>query len=463
MKPTAKIRDTIFIGHANPEDNEFTLWLYGKLKNEGYSVECDLTWLKGGEADYWQVLQDVLENKTCKYLLVLSKDTFTKQGVIDEWEQTKVIGRRLKLSDFVMVLKIDDVNFDVRIGVNVKNHFRFDESWAKALKKLLFKLHNDNVPRNEKRPLSVDDWIKNRYSTDSYIYKRYEVLYSNWLAIINTPKRYYVYEYSNANQVEAVLDEIHEYPAVKHDKYLITFLSDVPSFSREHGFDIPYSKRTIVDSVSIFNNIDYTDFPVLADRKRFFVRLLNVAFEMFVESLGLASVIMSGNKKCYLYLDNQLVGNKVHFEYEGKQTWKQLVGTFYKAKWHYGMSCKAMLYPQLCYVMNAHLLFSDEGKKIWNDSKKLHRARRSKGKAFFNADWRMLMLAFLNSLADEGNEIHIPLTPKYTLKLSSCTMMFESTWGFDDPKQYARLVPLDYYDNSADEAGKEENDECEDE
>jgi len=54
------IRDTIFIGHATPDDNEFTLWLQSKLKNEGYNCECDLSLLLGGEADYWKNLQEFL-------------------------------------------------------------------------------------------------------------------------------------------------------------------------------------------------------------------------------------------------------------------------------------------------------------------------------------------------------------------------------------------------------------------
>ena len=36
-------RDTLLLSHANPEDNEFTLWLALQLANEGYRVWCDLT------------------------------------------------------------------------------------------------------------------------------------------------------------------------------------------------------------------------------------------------------------------------------------------------------------------------------------------------------------------------------------------------------------------------------------
>lgn len=41
-------RDTVFISHAYPEDNQFTLWLALRLAREGYPVWCDLTKLLGG-------------------------------------------------------------------------------------------------------------------------------------------------------------------------------------------------------------------------------------------------------------------------------------------------------------------------------------------------------------------------------------------------------------------------------
>ena len=41
--PATSQRDTLLLSHANPEDNEFTLWLAFQLANEGYRVLCDLT------------------------------------------------------------------------------------------------------------------------------------------------------------------------------------------------------------------------------------------------------------------------------------------------------------------------------------------------------------------------------------------------------------------------------------
>ncbi len=45
-------RDAIFISHATPEDNAFTLWLGGRLTALGYRVFADVLRLKGG--DDWE-------------------------------------------------------------------------------------------------------------------------------------------------------------------------------------------------------------------------------------------------------------------------------------------------------------------------------------------------------------------------------------------------------------------------
>ena len=133
-------RDTIFIGHATPEDNEFTTWLQSKLINEGYKCECDLTFLLGGEADYWQNLQDFLTNNTAKYILVVSKDTFNKQGVLDEWEHCRSLERQFNLTDFIIPVKIDSSPYNARIGLNRRNIIPFEEFWGTGLKRLLKKL-----------------------------------------------------------------------------------------------------------------------------------------------------------------------------------------------------------------------------------------------------------------------------------------------------------------------------------
>ena len=223
------MRETIFIGHANPEDNEFTLWLYNKLSNEGYKVACDLFDLTGGEADFWKTLQDILENKSIKYLLVFSKKTFTKQGVIDEWEQVRSIGKREGIENFVCLLKIDDVPFDQRIGTVTMNQFRFDKSWANGLRNLTKRLHLDNVPKDKSR-LSINNWLKNRFtSSNAGLIERKEKHHTNWLEIVGLPEKLWIYSYSNSSQAEAIQNEVDEFPIIRHDNHLLTFIPSLPT------------------------------------------------------------------------------------------------------------------------------------------------------------------------------------------------------------------------------------------
>jgi hypothetical protein len=46
-RPTVN-RDTIFVSHANPEDNTFALWLALRLEELGFKVWCELTNLPYG-------------------------------------------------------------------------------------------------------------------------------------------------------------------------------------------------------------------------------------------------------------------------------------------------------------------------------------------------------------------------------------------------------------------------------
>jgi hypothetical protein len=60
-------REALFISHANPEDNAFTLWLGAKLTAVGYEVFADVLRLRGGQ-DWERILEDALRNKAAKFL-----------------------------------------------------------------------------------------------------------------------------------------------------------------------------------------------------------------------------------------------------------------------------------------------------------------------------------------------------------------------------------------------------------
>ena len=73
-------RDVVFISHANPEDNAFTVWLESRLTAAGYAVWADVLGLRGGQ-DLQRRLEDCLRNGVCKVLLVGTEHGVAKKRV----------------------------------------------------------------------------------------------------------------------------------------------------------------------------------------------------------------------------------------------------------------------------------------------------------------------------------------------------------------------------------------------
>src|SRR6266498_340456 len=97
---TDMARDTLFISHANPEDNEFTRWLALRLAAEGYAVWCDLTKLLGGEA-FWSHIEEAIRTRSAKVIYVLSQSSNQKPGSLAELQVAQNVARDEKLQDFV--------------------------------------------------------------------------------------------------------------------------------------------------------------------------------------------------------------------------------------------------------------------------------------------------------------------------------------------------------------------------
>lgn len=49
------MRDTIFISHATPEDNDFSIWIASRLEMLGHKVWVDKEGLLGGER-FWMTI-----------------------------------------------------------------------------------------------------------------------------------------------------------------------------------------------------------------------------------------------------------------------------------------------------------------------------------------------------------------------------------------------------------------------
>jgi TIR domain len=100
---SAQARQALFISHASPEDNAFTLWLGAKLTALGYEVFADILRLKGGD-DWERILETAIRAKAAKFLLVATPHGVRKQGVRNEIAIATETARRIKDDAFIVPL-----------------------------------------------------------------------------------------------------------------------------------------------------------------------------------------------------------------------------------------------------------------------------------------------------------------------------------------------------------------------
>ena len=134
-------RDTLLLSHANPEDNEFTLWLALQLAKEGYRVWCDLTKLLGGEV-FWDNIEEVIKIRAAKVIYVLSQISNAKDGPLKELLFAQGVAKKEKLRDFVIPLQIDDLpHGDITIEITRVNTVPFVkcfERWVEWVQRPVF-------------------------------------------------------------------------------------------------------------------------------------------------------------------------------------------------------------------------------------------------------------------------------------------------------------------------------------
>ncbi len=129
-------RSLVFISHASPEDNDFARWLGAQLACSGYEVWCDVIKLSGGEL-FWDDIEHAIGEQAAKFVVALSQASANKAGVLDEIAFAINTERGRKLRNFVIPIRLDDLNFSrLRANVTRKNVIDFKESWATGLAQL---------------------------------------------------------------------------------------------------------------------------------------------------------------------------------------------------------------------------------------------------------------------------------------------------------------------------------------
>jgi len=427
----------VFLSHANPDDNEFTLWLALQLVSAGYPVWCDLTKLIGGE-DFWDDIQKALANRTIKFVFVLSRSSNKKDGTLQELAYAKEVAKKLKdqVKDFILTARVDDIPYDeIDIRVHRHNHIAFQSSWAKGLSQLLKKLEEDAIPkRADFSPEAVCSWWRDQFNADEGIVEEPEALLSNWFTVENLPPlKEHILRAEHFGPVD-IAGTSFPYPAVwVGDASFLTF-AKADDFAGVLG-----------DNLVIDRTVEYSIGSVLIsdgvkDGPKHLAQLLRIAWDQHLAKC-LPSYEMSTGQLCYYFRNGTVPDDTIDFiNADGKKAWRGIVGfkTVGKERkriWHFGISGKPIIRPETLFFIKAHVLFSDDGINLWTNKGAMGKARRNQCRQWWNDDWRDRLLATMSHIAGEGNEaISFPLGSDVCFSLGKFPLLFESpvTYGVSE-------------------------------
>jgi hypothetical protein len=460
-EPTQAIqaRDTLLLSHANPEDNEFTLWLALQLANEGYSVWCDLTKLLGGEV-FWDDIEEVIKTRAVKVLYVLSRTSNAKDGPLKELHFAQGVAKKEKLKDFVIPLHIDDLpHGDTTIEITRINTVSCAPSWSAGLAKLLEKLEEDSVPKHPKfNRTAVNEWWRTQFSAEQGLRKEPEEYLSNWFPI-TLPT--HIHFHSLSRRSIGVLDVAPTlpYPAVQDGMFLITFAS-AADFEGKLGPEMYIAKQG--DSLEVAG--------LLAEQKSTFgkhlFQLLRIAWEQMLVERKLPVYELANKTKCFYFPRDRVPNDKVFFTgADGERTYRAMVGystrtnpttgVSVKRLWHYAVQARPLVHPMLAYIFKSHVLFTNDGTTIWESKKRLAAARRSQCKSWWNDEWRDRTLAAATYLCDGTDKITVRLGSTATLSIPFTPLSFMSPVSYTDPQ----LLKFSSDAETADDYGRNSRDD----
>jgi len=434
----APTRDMLFLSHANPEDNEFTMWLALQLAREGYPVWCDLTKLLGGER-FWTDIERAIRGRTLKFLYVLSATSNEKEGPRRELQLAQTVERTEKLQDFIIPLHIDALPFsDANILLQGIMGISFKSGWQAGLANLLKKLEDEKIPKKTGfDPAAVAHWWRANCGPDQGVLSRSEVYYSNWFQI-KDPPRFYVHTLKRFGIGLIEVPEGAPVPVYQDGISLFTFAR-----AAELQTHLQKSDIAIAESAD-FVFWDYIsaapDERTKRKRESCLCNLLRIAWERSMAARSLPQHPLANRALCSYFISGFAPNNTISFmSVQGKIRDRAMIGFKTvggrKRYWHFGFGCRVICRPMLAYIVKSHVLFSDDARNIWSSASRLHRARRSQCRNWWNPVWRDRVLAAVNWLSDEDGRIRVPVTDGVSIEVCREPVQFESPVSYGDPQE----------------------------
>jgi hypothetical protein len=397
-------RVALFISHASPEDNTFTVWLGAKLSALGYDAWADVLRLRGGD-DWQRKLEHALRHRTRKVLLVANAAAVEKQGVRNEIQIASTVGRTMNDAEFIIPLRL--APFDAPFLIAHAQYIDFQRGWARGLAELLETLEETyKVPRQPGDGSAI--WRDIHLIHAKSVVDRPERLVSNWLSIKRLPPLIRLFDFKGGisiGQAQARMKDA-PWPIVPYRR---GFLSLAPSFDLQDHFGPNLPLETVAECpLDAFLDDGWEQQDIERwDARNQFSNLARQALERRFRERGLSGYALSDRQTAWWAPVDTGPTNKVSFRWADISGLRQIQGVSVKRRmnWHFGVSVAARTGPIRHVRVIGRLIFTTDGQTPFKDPGRMHRLRRSFAKSWRNARWRDMLLAFLYWLADGNDEL----------------------------------------------------------
>lgn len=406
VEPARATRRIVFISHANPEDNNFVLWLQAQLQRLGYEVWSDLTRLRAGEV-FWDSIEHVIRNDAIRVLVVVSTASMGKDGVLDEVALAVSVERSERLAGFVIPIRLDETPFSsLRANIARKNVLDFSSGWAKGLARLVSTLRQDQIPRGTSVQLEdMLGWLQQE-TRRVEVNKTPEMLTSNRLGIACLPVKIYFLQGTPVRPKGSDASNASPMPFTPFRGGWLTFHS--PREIKSLGFAGLESQSVIATEELHAGNATLSSHLKPFERDRLMNRIFNAHLHWSLLERGMLN--LADSKPPTLYVPSGLIEkDQVTFlDVDQKMHRRLLVGRSERRQlfWHLGLSAQ-FLTGGKSLQMRLKVIFTTDGAGSPVSPERMKLARRAFCKNWWNDRWRSLELALVSWMADGKDTIEV--------------------------------------------------------
>lgn len=421
------MKDTIFISHANPENNYFAAWLASKLRLLGYKVWVDVSDIKPGQyfnRDYERVIRE----ESIRFLSVVSNEYLIKSKKDDTGVMNEILcARTIKdIDGFIIPLHYDNSDFaEFTVGLRGRQAISFDKNWADGLSVLLQYFEEANIPKQENQNNTIQFW-HNAQKIKSEPIEKEEKYLTNWFPA-NLPPDVFIH------QPEALIESefaLMPYTYIRESDRLITFASpdtfrNYTKLSSSHTLKL--NQFLTNESIQIDNKFQLTE----PNKK--LVKLLNKIFRSHLIKKKLKVYEQANKREIFHFPFSKENLKMVSLKQLGK-TRRTIIGKTSEFTWFFAISHAASTYPYPNFKIFYHLVFTDnKGKYL--DKEDQHELRRSLPSDWFNRKWLETLLAMMLKVAEfePNNEIKIEVDTEKLLTVNVNPIEIITNVGYKEP------------------------------